>query len=204
MTFRSRNRPAPLAQSDAPGLTAPLIAIGVDLAYSIGGDSTVAIVGAKVSVKTAAGYEPGLVLLGLESCKKSVVDVARMLLALRDKHTARLENGSLVVPPIGSYVGGQERSILGLFQERGLLIEAMHARVGKYLRSQSTAASWSSGRIILPREPWATLLASKVRAFTGREDARDDEVDALVSLHDFVLGQSWRLPEKLTHRRLRA
>lgn len=52
----------------------------------------------------------------------------------------------------------------------------------KYLRSMPAKAAWNDGRLLVPMpgaKPWVDDFVSEVTKFTGKGDAKDDQVDAL-------------------------
>lgn len=146
------------------------IVIGIDLAYT---------------AKTRADYSVAVVL-GVHGADAYVLHVERAqvlasafrdrLLVLRDRYPAA---------PMVSYVGGQERTILDLFGEKGLRIEARTAVADKFIRAQPTSAAWNAGRIFVPSSaPWLDAFVSEVCGFTGKGDRNDDQIDALAAAFD--------------------
>lgn len=103
--------------------------------------------------------------------------------------------------PAASYVSGPEREICRLLGEKGFRVCGMPATVNKFLRAQRTAAAWNNGQIIVPRTDWGQRLAKHARLFTGGEGGKDDEIDALVSLWDFVAGNRLTLGKKFAWKR---
>ena len=65
----------------------------------------------------------------------------------------------------------------------------MPARYNKLVRAQKTIRRWNDGDIAVPANaPWASGFLHRVSLFRGHERDRDDEVDALVSVADAMLG----------------
>jgi predicted phage terminase large subunit-like protein len=87
---------------------------------------------------------------------------------------------------IKTRTGGQEKGIVNLFSVLGLHVEAEPARTDKYSAAQHTATSWARGAIVWPEEfrPWMEQMILVVCGFTGKSNAKDDHVDALVNAHD--------------------
>jgi hypothetical protein len=60
------------------------------------------------------------------------------------------------------------------------------------IRSQRTIARWNTGQILLPdpsHSPWVSPFLHRLSYFRGHDAASDDdEVDALVSLADGLMG----------------
>lgn len=94
--------------------------------------------------------------------------------------------------PAASYVSGPELGVLTTMSmlTPPVFVEAMPARFSKFVRSMKTAAAWNAGRILVNRyDPELGEFVRIVCGFDGSEDGVDDEVDALVSMHDrLVLG----------------
>ncbi len=68
----------------------------------------------------------------------------------------------------------------------------------KFLRAQPVAAGWRRGKVLLPaKAPWLDAFLSEVMAFTGINDASDDQVDALASAFSLLTRQAPR--RDLTH-----
>ncbi len=84
------------------------------------------------------------------------------------------------------YTGGQEKGIADFMRQQGLRVKDLRAQGDKFIRAQSTSASWNAGKILLPQEkqPWMQSFLAEVLDFTGTGDAHDDCVDGLVSAFD--------------------
>jgi predicted phage terminase large subunit-like protein len=92
--------------------------------------------------------------------------------------------------PFFSYMSGPEVGMARVLQERGVPIQRMLARYNKLVRAQRTIKRWNSGQILVPEGAlWVPGFLTRVASFRGREkDSDDDEIDALVSLSDGVMG----------------
>ena len=92
--------------------------------------------------------------------------------------------------PIFSYMSGPEVGMARLMRERGLPFVAMSARYNKLVRAQRTIKRWNDGKIAVPAgAPWLKGFLHRVSCFRGNDhDEGDDEVDALVSLTDGMMG----------------
>jgi predicted phage terminase large subunit-like protein len=94
--------------------------------------------------------------------------------------------------PIFSYMSGPEVGMARVLNERGVPILHMQARYNKLVRAQRTVKRWNDGDIVVPVETSATWVKGflhRVACFRGREkDSDDDEIDALVSLCDGIMG----------------
>ena len=67
----------------------------------------------------------------------------------------------------------------------------------KYITCQKAAGSWNAGRIVVPRNaPWLDDFLKVLNNFVGKDDARDDEVDALAALHDGMMRPFRLLPKE--------
>ena len=92
--------------------------------------------------------------------------------------------------PIFSYMSGPEVGMARLMQERGLPFVVVPARYNKLVRAQRTIKRWNDGKIAVPAgAPWLKGFLHRVSCFRGNDhDEGDDEVDALVSLCDGMMG----------------
>lgn len=155
------------------------IVIGVDLAYT---------------AKTSADRSVAVVL-GEANGVFYVLQVITKQVAAPD-FAATLQTLRLTYPSafFASYIGGTEKGVIDLFRTQGIHIHAMPARADKFIRAQPSSVAWNAGRILLPREvaqsgeslspAWVDTFINELCAFTGVNDRRDDQVDALVSGFD--------------------
>ena len=92
--------------------------------------------------------------------------------------------------PIFSYIAGPEKGAIRYFTDRGIPIHGLPARYNKATRAQKTIDRWNAGKVQLPiHAPWVPGFLMRARQFTGSDKARDDdEVDALVSVLDGMMG----------------
>jgi phage terminase large subunit-like protein len=95
--------------------------------------------------------------------------------------------------PARWYCQGPETGVADLLIELGFDVKAVPTgSADKFVRAQPAATSWNQGKVLLPTGEdeddaaplWATELLAVVQGFTGVNDSRDDEVDALAALHD--------------------
>lgn len=89
-----------------------------------------------------------------------------------------------------SYMSGPEVGLARILNERGVPIVYMPARYNKLVRAQRTIKRWNDGDILVPENaPWLKGFLHRVSCFRGRErDKDDDEIDAMVSLVDGMIG----------------
>jgi len=143
------------------------VALGVDCAYS---------------AKTHANYSVGLVLVELGGLYylrevqrhqvktepfKAVLDSLRKTYSIRKSrwYTSTTEEGTA--------------ELLGVTPEL--------ARGDKFVRAQPVAAAWNAGKVLVPEKaPWADAFVSEVVSFTGIDDPKDDQVDALAAAYDVL------------------
>lgn len=87
--------------------------------------------------------------------------------------------------PLHAYVGGQERGIADFWAARGIRGLTIHPTgVDKVTRAQGAAAAWNDGNIMIPSSTtWGDDLVQELLNFGA--GGHDDQVDALVSAHDF-------------------
>ena len=93
--------------------------------------------------------------------------------------------------PMWSYQSGPEVGLSRLLIERGVPIVPIHARYNKLVRAQKTIGRWNAGEILVPERhaaPWVPGFLHRLSLFRGHEKDRDDEVDAVVSVADAILG----------------
>ncbi|HTP98368.1 MAG TPA: hypothetical protein VMN56_03520, partial [Casimicrobiaceae bacterium] len=156
-------------------------AIGVDLAMSEGNDFSCAVVLAEQDGKYY------VLNVRRRQCRAS--DFAPELRELK----AAYPNAHLLW-----HASPQEREIASLLRERlGFTIMAVPAVDAKSVRASPVAQAWNSytdergdsvsGRVLVPSPraanwgPWVADFTKELNAFTGDDDARDDQVDALSS-----------------------
>lgn len=147
---------------------------GADFAYSATGDYIALVL-------LGLGDDGYLYVLDVRTWRKSIVEVLGQVLE------ARATNAEAQV---ASYVSGPERGVLQMLSLHNppLRVRGLPARWSKLYRAEKTATRWNRGEIrILRGSPWADSFVRIVCGFTGLGDGRDDEVDALVSAHDWLM-----------------
>ena len=89
------------------------------------------------------------------------------------------------------YASGIERGSADLMIDKGCDVHVMPADADKYIRSEFCADAWNAGRILVPNadvwpeaKKWLPKFLEELEKFTGKNDAEDDQVDALVSGYD--------------------
>lgn len=89
-----------------------------------------------------------------------------------------------------SYMSGPEIGMANVLNERGIPIGVLPARYNKLVRAQRTIKRWNDGAVLVPSDGfWVPGFLHRVSCFRGREkDTDDDEIDALVSACDAVMG----------------
>jgi predicted phage terminase large subunit-like protein len=90
--------------------------------------------------------------------------------------------------PVYTYYAGPERGAIQHLTLRGVPVQGMPARFNKDVRAQKTRAMWNAGRLLVPLGDEYGGFIRRARAFRGAEADADDEIDALVSLVDGVIG----------------
>ena len=93
--------------------------------------------------------------------------------------------------PMWSYQAGPEIGLSHLLIQRGIPVGIMPARYNKLVRAQKTIRRWNDGDILVPAAMgnyWQPGFLHRVSLFRGHERDRDDEVDAVVSAADAMLG----------------
>lgn len=123
--------------------------------------------------------------------RKAYVIAAKRFRADLDAVTTELRTVINAYPSaqLVSYMSGPEVSIARSLARSGITINVLHARDPKFVRSQPTVRAWNAGDIMLPYvSSWGESMVSRLESFRGVEADADDEVDALVSAYDSVLG----------------
>jgi predicted phage terminase large subunit-like protein len=150
------------------------IAMGVDLAYTMGSQSD------WFALVTACLYGSQAFLLNVQRQKTDFNSFEAMI---------RADWAVYGTCPIFTYMSGPEKGVARYFHDRGVPIQPMPARFDKSTRAQKTIDLWNTGRVLVPVDaPWVPAFLSRVQGFTGRpQEGNDDEIDALVSLVDGMM-----------------
>lgn len=153
------------------------IAYGLDMAYSAdkGADSC-----AMVALKVVGTR---CYVLEAQSHRHDAHMIESMVRAMMDRHGRG---------PVFSYVSGPETGIVRILRERGLPVVPMRARWDKSTRATRTVRRWNDGQVVLPTSaPWLAFFLRRIVIWNGAPNSRyDDEVDALVSGCDGIMGSS--------------
>ena len=161
------------------------ISIGVDLAYS---------------KRTSADYSV-IVVLG----RDDVTEISYVLKVIREQEEAPVF-AKRIIAVQQEYVGvaarwhyaGAEKAVGDFLRTLGVDMDMQPAIVDKFVRSQPFAAAWNDGRVLLPRpnqeddgDSWQDELVAEYVSFTGKDDLRDDQVDAGSSAYDAAASPDW-------------
>ena len=89
---------------------------------------------------------------------------------------------------------GVEKGSTQFIKRRVPRFEFKAATSDKFVRAQECAAAWNAGKLLVPDPatnpvPWLFDFLEVIEGFTGINDARDDEVDALASAHRVLYKQ---------------
>jgi hypothetical protein len=84
------------------------------------------------------------------------------------------------------YYAGPELGVAQLLTASGVEhLKALPAKSDKFVRAQPVAAAWNAGKVLVPQNaPWLDAFVAEVVSFTGVDDERDDQVDALAAAYD--------------------
>lgn len=176
---------ATLVDALPPDARIVALIIGGDLAYSAESGSDRAAFVAILEDSLSDLYIAEVV--GMQQEIARVEAEAHRMRGAWSAHDPARVFGSL--PRIASYMNGPEIGVARLLMLRGLPIEVLPARFNKFVRAQKTAVFWNQGRIkVLRGQAWTDDFLRKVRYFTGMNDQADDEVDAMVSGIDALVG----------------
>lgn len=99
--------------------------------------------------------------------------------------------------PVYSYVSGPEIGTVQYLSQRGIQIQAMPARYNKLVRSQKTRQAWNAGKVQVPLGDEWDPVKRRIQLFRGADSDEDDEVDAMVSLFDGLIGSACTAPTTL-------
>lgn len=91
-----------------------------------------------------------------------------------------------------TYVSGPEIGMVKIMRERGIPFMPMRARYNKLVRAERTIRRYNDGGVVLPQgAPWLGGWLARAEMFTGQDKGHDDdEIDALVSLNDGLMGSA--------------
>lgn len=148
------------------------VALGVDLAYDDKTANDWSIV-----VALFHSFSTGLYYVH-DVRREQTVDCEAMLkAAMADYPDVRLV----------MYYAGPEKGVLNLLFNNGVPIVRIPARHNKWTRARRTAIAWRAGRIVVRAgQKWTNAFSRVIEYFTGAENGRDDDADALVAAHDLV------------------
>jgi hypothetical protein len=158
-------------------------AIGLDMSYSMAASADY------FALVVGRAYGGALFL---RRSRRTHADINAIEVELRD---AMAVYGQM---PVYSYVSGPEIGAVHYLASRGIRMQGIPARFNKLVRAQRTRVDWNGGKVQIPapepaRDEWG-LFIRRVQVFRGAESDADDEVDALVSLHDGIMGMSSGAP----------
>lgn len=170
----SKFRPDPARYSELPPWDFRL-AYGVDMAYT-----------SEVESDFFA-----LVVMKVCGRKGYILDVQRHKIdAHMIESTLKRAMGIYGRAPIYSYMSGPEIGTARLLREHGVPIQPMTARWSKLVRAEKTVARWNDLEILVPEQAaWVPGFLARTEEWRGYDKAYgDDEIDALVSVCDAVIG----------------
>ncbi len=186
---------------DAPPSTGFTVVIGVDLAYTekTTSDWSVAVALARVGSGQTAVFYVLEVLRRQLPAPKFAEDLRKM--------RARHYNCRIVSIYYGTETGTIDfmRTYRPPAEEgkaqvtTGLPIVGIKKTGDKLVRSQSTAAAWNNGRILVPHpgtHAWVDPFVEVICDFTGVKDLCDDDVDALVAAYEGAGGSAAVMTEE--------
>jgi predicted phage terminase large subunit-like protein len=94
-----------------------------------------------------------------------------------------------ITTQIYSYMSGPEIGAAHYLASRGLHVNVLPARFNKRIRARKTVNRVKSGDLLVPQHaPWVQAFERRLLAWRGAEGDEDDEIDALVSVHDGMFG----------------
>ena len=161
------------------------ISIGIDLAYS---------------KKTSADYSV-IVVMG----RDDLTDTNYVLKRVREQEEApvfarRIIEVQAQYPgvPARWHCAGVEKGVGDFLRTLGVDIDMQPAISDKFVRAQPYAAAWNDGKVLLPRpkaeddgETWQDEYVVEHASFTGKDDLRDDQIDAGSSAFSALDSPDW-------------
>lgn len=85
------------------------------------------------------------------------------------------------------YCSGTEQGTAQTLGVLGTKINAIVTHADKFVRAQPVATRWNAGKVLVKRNAaWAPTFVAEVTKFTGVNDPKDDQVDALAAAFDEV------------------
>lgn len=158
-------------------------AMGIDLAFSKGRSSD------WFAIAVCRFYQGITYVRSVKRFKADPRDVPGIITAMRG------EFGDM---PIFSYVSGPERGALVTLAQQGISVNGMQAKVNKLWRAQRVIAQWNDLKIMVPQNAeWVKGFLDRTANFRGVDGDDDDEIDALVSVCNAMVGASGAAPTTL-------
>jgi phage terminase large subunit-like protein len=92
---------------------------------------------------------------------------------------------------IFSYMAGPEIGAAHYLASRGIHVNVMPARFNKRIRARKTIDRVAVRDLLLPQHaPWVAAFERRLLSWRGLDSDEDDEIDALVSVHDGAFSSS--------------
>jgi hypothetical protein len=150
--------------------------IGIDFAYSAAKDADY------IAVVAGRRYGSAMYIAHAERQKLDLsigLDmIARARKALGDPNA-----------PVWSYIAGPEKGGIEYYASEGVMVQGLGARFSKRTRAQKTIDRWNDGGIYVKSSGgWVSGFLRRIGLYAGLETDDDDEIDALVSAHDGMMG----------------
>lgn len=108
--------------------------------------------------------------------------------SIGEEHLRELK-GTYPQAQVFSYMAGPEIGVAHNLARKGLHINVLPARFSKMIRARRTIDRWRARNVVWPlgmRDRTETI--ARFKGFRGLDGDADDEVDALVSVHDGLMG----------------
>lgn len=162
------------------------VGYGVDLSYT---------------EKTVADWSVCVKMLVAEDGRMFIIDVDRKQVDAPSFTFLLKTRYQQQAAPLWWYASGTEKGSAQFIQKQSIPLTVLDPRGrDKFVRAMDASESWNEGRILVPdisdgvewRDPsgsvrdmsWVQDFVDEVTAFTGVKDPCDDQVDALVAVHD--------------------
>jgi predicted phage terminase large subunit-like protein len=141
------------------------------------------------TAKTSSDYSV-VVTLAADDSFYYILDVVRQQVrAPQFGVTLGGARGRFPFAPMSWYCIATEQGVADLLNALNpkIRVQAVPTTHDKFVRAQPVAAAWNEGKVLVPRDaPWLDPFVTELAAFTGVNDAHDDQVDALAAAFDLL------------------
>jgi predicted phage terminase large subunit-like protein len=131
------------------------------------------------------GDEAQFFILDVQRWQIQVPELVERLLEVQKSHRWG-KGAALLVEAVGGFKAVPQMLRAAAPELRILEVQP---KGDKFTRSQPLAAAWRAGLVHVPQQaPWLASYLHEMQAFTGVQDAHDDQVDATVHAFEYLRG----------------